>query len=242
MQNRQGQQCLVGRLRRSVWERRGIGLITKLKVYQAVVITTLLYPGESWTVYSRHARQLNHFHTTCLRRLMKVRLQDHIPDTEILSHASIHTLIEKARARWAGHVLRMNDQRISKLLAEDKRQVGRPNLHFKDNLKATLKSLDIPVQTWEDLASDRPQWRRMNSTNSTESAEQHRRVTAERKRAARKAKTAGDTTQPPASLKCSICDCHFPARIGHAHSHIQPVTMKSWSSSATMDEHHHQDI
>ena len=104
---------------------------------------------------------------------------------------SIHTLIEKAQARWAGHVLRINDQRIPKLLlygelAEGKRQVGWPKLRFKDNLKATLKSLDIPVQTWEDLASDRPQWRRMLSRGA-ESAEQHRRATAERKRAARKA-------------------------------------------------------
>ena len=125
-------------------------------------------------------------------------------------------------------------------LAEGKRQVGQPKLRFKDNLKATLKSLDVPVQTWEDLASDRPQWRRM-IRRGAESAEQHRRATAERKRAARKAKTAGDTTQPPASLKYPICDRHFLARVGlisHMRTHIQPVTMKSWSSSTMMDEHH----
>ena len=124
------------------------------------------------------------------------------------------------------HVLRINDQRVPKLLlygelAEGKRQVGRPKLRFKDNLKAALKSLYIPVQTSEDLASDLPQWRRMISRGA-ESAEQHRRATAERKRAARKAKTVGDTTQPPASLKCSICDRHFRARIGlinHMRTH-----------------------
>ena len=48
-----------GRLRETVWERRGLSLITKLKVYCAVVLTTLLYACETWTVYSRHARQLN---------------------------------------------------------------------------------------------------------------------------------------------------------------------------------------
>ena len=30
-----------GRLRKNVWERRGIGITTKLKVYRAVVLTTL---------------------------------------------------------------------------------------------------------------------------------------------------------------------------------------------------------
>ena len=44
-----------GRLRPSVWERNGIRLDTKLKVYQAVVLPTLLYVNETWTVYQRHA-------------------------------------------------------------------------------------------------------------------------------------------------------------------------------------------
>jgi hypothetical protein len=45
----------------TVWERREIFTETNLKVYRAAVLTTLL----SWTVYSRHARRLNHFHTSC---------------------------------------------------------------------------------------------------------------------------------------------------------------------------------
>ena len=44
------------RLREKVWERRGISLETKLKVYRAVVLTTLLYGSETWTVYRRHER------------------------------------------------------------------------------------------------------------------------------------------------------------------------------------------
>ena len=50
-----------GKLRLNVWERREVRLETKLKVYKAVVMTTLLYACEVWTVYSRHARQLNHY-------------------------------------------------------------------------------------------------------------------------------------------------------------------------------------
>ena len=52
-----------GRLRGSVWDRSGIRLDTKLKVYKAVVLPTLLYACERWTVYQRHAKRLNHFHT-----------------------------------------------------------------------------------------------------------------------------------------------------------------------------------
>ena len=63
-----------GRLRKNVWERRGLSTTTKLKVYRAVVVTTLLHACETWTVYSRHAKQLNHFHTSCLRRLLSLSL------------------------------------------------------------------------------------------------------------------------------------------------------------------------
>ena len=48
-----------GRLRANVWERNGIKLDTKLKVYKAVVLPTLLYACETWTVYQRHAKRLN---------------------------------------------------------------------------------------------------------------------------------------------------------------------------------------
>ena len=40
-----------GRLHKNVWDRRGITTETKIKVYKAVVLTTLLYGCESWTVY-----------------------------------------------------------------------------------------------------------------------------------------------------------------------------------------------
>ncbi|KAI0222195.1 hypothetical protein LSAT2_026566 [Lamellibrachia satsuma] len=73
-----------GRLHANVWNRRGISLHTRLKVYRAIVLPTLLYTCETWTVYQRHAKKLNHFHTTCLRKLLNIKWQNRIPDTERL--------------------------------------------------------------------------------------------------------------------------------------------------------------
>ena len=115
-----------------MWDRRGISQDTKLKIYIAVVLTVLLYTCESWTVYSRHARKFNHFHTQCLRIMLSIKWQDMGPDTEVLTRAgihSIHTLLQKAQVRWAGHVTRMPDDRLPKQLlygelCYDKRSVG----------------------------------------------------------------------------------------------------------------------
>ena len=51
----------------------GIRLDTKLKVYRSVVLPTLLYACETWTVYQWHAKRLNHFHTSCLRKLLNIK-------------------------------------------------------------------------------------------------------------------------------------------------------------------------
>ena len=45
-----------GRLRGSIWDRSGIRLDTKLKIYRSVVLPTLLYACETWTVYQRFAK------------------------------------------------------------------------------------------------------------------------------------------------------------------------------------------
>ena len=81
-----------GRLRNNVWNRSGITLVTKLKVYMAVVLTTLLYGCEAWTVYKRHSQKLNHFHTTSLRKLLNIKWQERIPDTEVLTRASLPSI------------------------------------------------------------------------------------------------------------------------------------------------------
>ena len=108
-----------GRLRENVWERRGLSVNTKLKVYRAVVLTTLLYGSETWTIYSRHAKQLNSFHMNCLRRLLRIKWQDKVADTEILERtglSTIHTLLQRNQVRWTGHVIRMDNGRIPKQL------------------------------------------------------------------------------------------------------------------------------
>ena len=111
-----------GRLRGSIWDRSGSRLDTKLKVYRSVVLPTLLYACETWTVFQRHAKRLNHFHTSCLRKLLKkIKWQDKIPDTEVLKGMqSVHTLLKLAQLKWTGHVTRMPDERLpQKILYEE---------------------------------------------------------------------------------------------------------------------------
>lgn len=47
-----------GSLREKVWEKSGISVTTKLQVYKVVVLPSLLYGCETWTVYAKHAKNL----------------------------------------------------------------------------------------------------------------------------------------------------------------------------------------
>jgi hypothetical protein len=183
---------------------------------------------ETWTVYSRHAKQLNHFHTSCLRRLLHIRWQDKVPDTEVLERAglpSIFTILQKMQVRWTGHVIRMQDHRLPKQLlygelSQGKRTAGGQKKRSKDSLKASLKALGLDPSTWETLALDRPAWR-SNLTRGAHAAELERTAYAENKRAVRKARAASTPTTVPTHM-CPTCGRAFRARIGltsHLRTH-----------------------
>ena len=54
-----------------------------------------------------HAKRLNHFHLSGLRKLLNIRWEDKILNTEVLKREemqSVHTLLKLAQLRWTGHV------------------------------------------------------------------------------------------------------------------------------------------
>jgi hypothetical protein len=206
-----------GRLRSTVWERRGITLKTKLKVYKAAVLPSLLYAAESWTVYSRHSKALNATHMRLLRKILHIRWQDRIPDTEVLQKAqmeSIHTMLLRRQLRWTGHVVRMPDHRLPKRifyseLAIGARSHGGQRKRFKDTLKVRLRQCDINIDTWETECLDRDSWRGKIHQGAA-NHESNRISVAQRKRSERKARLETGA----ADIPCPHCTRFFRARIG----------------------------
>ena len=202
-----------GRLHKNIWN--SITQETKIKVYRSIVFTTLLYGCETWTVYKRHARKLNHYHTTCLRKLLGIKWQDKIPDTEVLTRAglpSIFTILMQSQLRWAGHVARMPDHRLPKKLLfgelqEGKRSLGRPKKRFKHTLKASLKAFNISHTTWEQTAEDRDGWRAAVHQGA-KSYEANRIAVAEQRREARKNST--NRSPAAATIPCPYYPENLP--------------------------------
>ena len=91
-----------GRLRRNILDRSGIRLDTKLKVYRLVVLPSLHMHmhAKLGTVYQRHAKRLNHFHTSCLRnpKDQVARQDSRHRDLKRAGMQSVHTLLKLAQA------------------------------------------------------------------------------------------------------------------------------------------------
>ena len=89
-----------GKLEKRLWCQHGILKETKLKVYHACVLSSLLYACESWVVYRHHFRQLERFHQQCLRRILSIHWTMYVSDVEVLewSHCdSIEAMVLKSR-------------------------------------------------------------------------------------------------------------------------------------------------
>ena len=61
-----------GRLWSRVWNEWGLKEKTKIAVYKAVVLSSLLYGCESWICYRRHLKRLNQSHLRCLRKILGI--------------------------------------------------------------------------------------------------------------------------------------------------------------------------
>ena len=90
---------------------------TKMQVYQACVLSTVLYGSETWTLYSRQEHRLNTLELRNLRRILVITWQDYVTNKDVLEQAgmpSMYALLTKRRLRWLEHVRRMENGRIPK--------------------------------------------------------------------------------------------------------------------------------
>ena len=153
----------MARLATRVWDKSMLTTNTKMKVYQACMLSTLLYSSEIWILYSRQERRLITFHLRCLRRILDISWQDHVPNKQVLEQAgiqSVFAILSQKRLRWLGHARRMQDGRIPKdilyvELATGSRPAGRPVLRYKDICKRDMKTGNINPADWEATAGDR---------------------------------------------------------------------------------------
>ena len=138
-------------------------------VYRAIVRPSLLYACETWTVYQRHARKLNHFpgHNLLHETQHQVAGPDprhwgpwpsmpvqHLHHPDEVPTTMGRPCCSHARPRAAQKTVVSYGE-----LQQGKRCHGGQKKRFWASLKASLGAFGINPDTWEQAAQDRANWR-----------------------------------------------------------------------------------
>ena len=134
---------------------------------RAIVLSTLLYGAESWTLYKSQVKKLHAFMMRHLRAIMRIIWKDNVTNKEVLERAnlpSMEDLLIRRNLPWTGHVIRMPSERLPKQvlfsqLPAGERGIGRPQLCYKDTIKRNLKRRQIEIKTRTTAAGQRAVWR-----------------------------------------------------------------------------------
>src|SRR6218665_354148 len=108
--------AVFGRLEK-MWKSNGCSIDTKVRLYESIVLSTLLYGAETWPVTLANGRRLEAAHHRWLMRILHVTWVDKIPHKTIRERTrqeELGCIIRRKRLTWLGHVAIMNMNRKAK--------------------------------------------------------------------------------------------------------------------------------
>jgi len=160
---------------------------TRGKIYNSLVLGILLYGCESWVLTEMLRAKLEAFHNRCVRAMCGVT-RTHVRSLsgghealrQRLGIPSMQLLISTRKLRWAGHVVRMDAERLPrKFFSSWIKGVTRPRgrcMSYGHDLARELRAvgfnLDKRAQAigvsrdWVAVAQDRDVWRRVVAEGS----------------------------------------------------------------------------
>jgi len=149
----------------------------KIKIYRTITLPVVLYGCETWSLTLREERSLRVFENRVLRRIFgptrdevtrKWRKLHNEERNDQYSLPNIVRVVKSRRMRWAGHVVRMREDRgVHRVLVgkpEGKRPLERPRRRWEDNIKMDLQEVGGGRGDWMELAQDRDRWRALVGT------------------------------------------------------------------------------
>ncbi|KAJ8273600.1 hypothetical protein GJAV_G00103460 [Gymnothorax javanicus] len=122
----------------NVWQCKDLHQKTKGRLFKTLICPILLYGCKTWRLNKTDEKKLNTFLTKCLRRILKISREDHIPNRNLLERSNCDTIttqICRRRWRFIGHIHRKDcTDRCSISLEwrpEGKRKRGHPRTTWR---------------------------------------------------------------------------------------------------------------
>jgi len=137
----------------------------------------VLYGCETWSLTLREERRLRVFENRVLRKVFGPKRDEVTGEwrklhneelNDMYSLPNIVRVVKSRRIRWAGHVVRMGEDRVVQRVLvgkpEGKRPLGRSRRRWEDNIKMDLQEVGGGRGDCQDRAQDRNRWRALVGT------------------------------------------------------------------------------
>ena len=231
--------AFFGRLSKRVFPNRDLSTRTKMAVYNAICVSTLLYACEGWTPYRRHIRALEAFHIQCFQTILHVHWWDKNTWCRDLSQ-SRHNMPSDNTPPTTAEVAWPCDKDAWKQTSPPPTlqwTLLRPTFgggqkkRFNDYIKSYLSKCGISFDRFEELTRDREEWRAVCDKGLATFEQQHVDV-AEAKRIRRhQQRNPPHPTTTRQGSACTVCRRVRTSAFG-LRSHMCGCKETRWAASS----------
>ena len=162
-----------GALQGTIFSNPDLDLHIKRCVFNACVLSLLLYGSECWTPLQHDLRRLSVFHMRCIRSILGVSRRDcwnnHTTNAQLLEmwgdSDTICVKVAQHRLEWLGHVARMDSSRMPRQILFGslltRRPAHGPRKRWKDCVVSDLRVRGLTKEWYPIACESRADWRTM---------------------------------------------------------------------------------
>ena len=151
----------------NLWKNKKLNLQVKVRLYESLVLSTLQYSSETWSMTVANRKKLEAAHHKWMRRILGITWKQMVTNEEVRKITGMGTLeviLRRNRLRWLGHIHRMDDNRLAKQVLnwipkEGRKKRGRPRKNWRATVTEDLKKMNMIWEDAEEIAGDRTAWR-----------------------------------------------------------------------------------
>jgi len=147
-----------------------LSIKNKIKLYETLIRPVLAYGSETWVLSKSDEAILGVFERKILRAIFgptndngewRIKYSNEL--FTLYKESDTVTYIKINRLKWAGHVIRMEEQsptrRVLVAVVEGSRQRGRPKLRWEDGVIEDATKLG--ERNWRNAARNRDSWQKL---------------------------------------------------------------------------------
>ena len=139
-----------------MWLNRHLKNGTKISMYRAIILATLIHDSESWVAYQQYLWLLRQFHLHCFGSIHNIHWRVFITNMEVhekVRITSIKAMLLNSKLCWAGHISIMENHCLPRIMVCGELffgycKGGAPKEWFKDCLKKSISACHINHHWW----------------------------------------------------------------------------------------------